>query len=412
MSAPFLHFDCPTGLAGDMLLGALADLGVPEAVLNAPLEALGLAGQCRIVVREGRNGGLRGLRATVEQHTPQPRHRHWRELRQLLAAAPLQPAVQAMALRCFERLAEAEAVVHGCPPEAVHFHEVGALDAVADVLGTCAGLQFLGATRISCSPLPAGHGTVSTDHGLLPVPAPAVLELARRYRVPLLDCSRRPPGELVTPTGLALATTWCQQFAAIPDLVPTAVGIGLGERELDRPNQLRLLLAAPVPPGDGPLPAAGDDPLQPGREWIVLLACQIDDMDGEALGALQQQLLAAGARDVWLQPVQMKKQRPGQLLQLLAHPRDLEALRLAIWHHSTTIGLREQWQQRWVLPRRIEQRRTPLGPVRIKWVTLPDGTVRGKADHDDLAAICEARQLPLQEVRRAVLPLLQREPKP
>ena len=396
-----------------MLLGALADLGVPETVLNAPLEQLGLADQCRIVIREGCNGGLRGMRATVEQHTPQPHHRHWRELHQLLATAPLQPTVQAMALRCFERLAEAEAVVHGCLPDAVHFHEVGALDAIADVLGACAGLQSLGATQISCSPLPAGHGTVSTDHGLLPIPAPAVLELARRYRVPLLDSSRRPPGELVTPTGLALATTWCCQFAAMPDLVPTAVGIGLGERVLDRPNQLRLLLAAPVPPSCGPLPPApGDDRRQLSREWIVLLACQIDDMDGEALGALQQLLLAAGARDVWLQPVQMKKQRPGQLLQVLARPPDLEALRLLLWRHSSTIGLREQWQQRWVLPRRIEQRHTPLGPVRIKWVTLPDGTVRSKADHDDLMAICEARQLPLQEVRRSILPLLQRELKP
>ena len=407
MSKRLLHLDCPTGLAGDMLLGALADLGVSAAVLNAPLAQLGLADQCRIVLRDSSNGGLRGMRATVEQQTSQHQHRQWRELRQMLTAAPLDPPVRTTALRCFEQLAEAEAAVHGCEPEAVHFHEVGALDAIADVLGVCAGLHALQVEQISCSPLPAGHGTVSTEHGLLPIPVPAVLELARRHQVPLLDCSRRPPGELVTPTGLALAVTWSQRFVVMPDLVPTAIGIGLGERHLDRPNQLRLLLASPVSTTSCEGTEAEEDPLQPRKEWVVLLACQIDDMDGEALGVLHQQLQAAGALEVWLQPIQMKKQRPGQLLQLLARPADVETLRLAVWHHSSTLGIREQWQQRWALPRRIEQRQTPLGPVRIKWATLPDGHVRGKVEHDDLMAISKARQLPLQDVRRSVLPLLE-----
>ncbi|MCY3654425.1 MAG: nickel pincer cofactor biosynthesis protein LarC [Cyanobacteria bacterium MAG IRC1_bin_28] len=402
MTPSILHWDCPTGIAGDMLLAALADLGVPEAVLNQPLRQLGLADQCRIVTQPGSNGGLRGIKAHVDVLTPQEDHRHWRQLRQLLLSAPLEDPVRRAALRCFGLLAEAEARVHGCPVDGVHFHEVGALDAVADVLGVCAGLCHLGGATVSCSPLPTGHGAVTTAHGLLPIPAPAVLELASAHNVPLLGCEGWPPGELVTPTGLALAITWSRRFGAAPALTPRQVGIGLGQRRLDRPNQLRLLLAEPLP-GSG-YPAA---PLEPFQEWVVLMSCQIDDMDGEALAILQQLVLEGGALDAWLQPIHMKKQRPGHLVQVLARPEQRQVLRQVLWSHSSTLGLREQWHHRWILPRRQEQRQTPLGPVRIKWATLPDGSRRGKAEHGDLAALAHHHTLPLQEVRRQVQPFLE-----
>ena len=402
MTTALLHWDCPTGIAGDMLLAALADLGVPEAVLNRPLHQLGLADQCRITTRPGSNGGLRGIKAHVEVLAPQEEHRHWRQLRQLLRTAPLEDPVRRAALRCFGLLAEAEARVHGCPVDAVHFHEVGALDAVADVLGACAGLCHLHAQTISCSPLPPGHGAVTTAHGLLPIPAPAVLELASAHQVPLLSGEGWPQGELVTPTGLALAVTWAGRFGAAPALVPCRVGIGLGQRQLDRPNQLRLLLAEPLPSHGQPATA-----LEPFQEWVVLMSCQIDDMDGEALATLQQTVLEAGALDAWFQPVYMKKQRPGHLVQILMRPDQRKALRQALWSHSSTLGLREQWHHRWVLPRRQEQRQTPLGPVRIKWATLPDGSRRGKAEHEDLAALAHHHHLPLQEVRRRIQPFLE-----
>ena len=402
MTPSILHWDCPTGIAGDMLLAALADLGVPEAVLNRPLQQLGLADQCRITTQPGSNGGLRGIKAHVEVLTPQKDHRHWRHLRQLLLTAPLEDPVRRAALRCFGLLAEAEARVHGCPVDDVHFHEVGALDAVADVLGACAGLCHLDAKTISCSPLPTGHGFVTTAHGLLPIPAPAVLELASAHRVPLLGCEGWPQGELVTPTGLALAITWTRRFGAAPALAPCRVGIGLGQRQLDRPNQLRLLLAEPLPSHGHPAAA-----LAPFQEWVVLMSCQIDDMDGEALATLQQMVLEAGALDAWLQPIHMKKQRPGHLVQVLVQPDQLKALRHVLWSHSSTLGLREQWHHRSILPRRQEQRQTPLGPVRIKWTTLPDGGRRGKAEHEDLAALAQRHQLPLQEVRRQIQPFLE-----
>ena len=384
------------------MLAALADLGVPEAVLNRPLRQLGLADQCRIVTRAGSNGGLRGIKAHVDVLTPQEEHRHWRHLRQLLLTAPLEEQVRQAALRCFGLLAEAEARVHGCPVDAVHFHEVGALDAVADVLGACAGLCHLRVQTISCSPLPPGHGAVTTAHGLLPVPAPAVLELASAHQVPLLSCEGWPQGELVTPTGLALAVTWAGRFGGAPALAPRRVGIGLGQRQLDRPNQLRLLLGGPWPSHGHPAAT-----LEPFQEWVVLMGCQIDDMDGEAMATLQQTVLDAGALDAWLQPVHMKKQRPGHLVQVLARPDQLKALRQVLWSHSSTLGLREQWHHRWILPRREEQRQTPLGPVRIKWATLPDGSRRGKAEHEDLAALAHHHHLPLQEVRRRIQPFLE-----
>ncbi|KKZ11402.1 MAG: hypothetical protein TQ37_07265 [Candidatus Synechococcus spongiarum 15L] len=402
MTPSLLHWDCPTGIAGDMLLAALADLGVPEAVLNQPLQQLGLADQCRIVTRPGRNGGLRGIKAHVDVLTPQQNHRRWRHLRQLLRNAPLEEPVRREALRCFGLLAEAEARVHGCPVDDVHFHEVGALDAVADVLGACAGLCHLGVETVSCSPLPTGHGSVTTAHGRLPIPAPAVLELARAHRVPLLGCEGWPQGELVTPTGLALAVTWVRRFGAAPALVPHQVGIGLGQRQLDRPNQLRLLLAEALPSHGHPAAA-----LEPFQEWVVLMGCQIDDMDGEALATLQQAMLEAGALDAWLQPIHMKKQRPGHLVQVLVRPDQRKALRQLLWSHSSTLGLREQWHHRWILPRRQEQRQTPLGTVRIKWAILPDGSRRGKAEHEDLASLARHHQLPLQEVRRQVRSFLE-----
>lgn len=402
MTPSLLHWDCPTGIAGDMLLAALADLGVPEAVLNQPLQQLGLADQCRIVTQPGSNGGLRGIKAHVDVLTPQENHRRWRHLRQTLLTAPLEDHVRRSALRCFGLLAEAEARVHGCPVDEVHFHEVGALDAVADVLGACAGICYLGVDTISCSPLPTGHGSVATAHGLLPIPAPAVLELASAYHVPLLSCEGWLQGELVTPTGLALAITWAQRFATAPALVPRQVGIGLGQCQLDRPNQLRLLLAEPLP-SHGHHAAL----LEPFQEWVVLMSCQIDDMDGEALATLQQMVLEAGALDAWLQPIHMKKQRPGHLVQVLVRPDQLQALRQVLWRHSSTLGLREQWQHRSILPRRQEQRQTPLGTVRIKWTTLPDGSRRGKAEHEDLAALAHHHQLSLQEVRRQVQPFLE-----
>ena len=229
-TAGSLHIDCPTGLAGDMLLAGLLDLGVPMDVIETPLAQLGLKDRVRLDLEETRSGGLRGRRLSVVGLESDPPHRHWAEIRSQLQNAPLEPRLQQTVMAVFTALAEAEATVHGQTPESVHFHEVGAIDALVDVVGVCAAIHHLAPRQISCDPPPAGRGSVSTAHGLLPVPVPAVLELARVHQVPLRHDPSLPQGELTTPTGLALVSVLVDRFAAPPLFTPSAIGIGLGHR--------------------------------------------------------------------------------------------------------------------------------------------------------------------------------------
>ena len=384
--------DCPTGLAGDMLLAALFDLGVPEAVVHEPLAALGLEGRYRIRVEEGRSGGLRGRRLRVESLEPEPHHRPWGGLRERLVAAPLAPALRGRVLSVFTLLAEAEAAVHGHPPEQVHFHEVGALDALVDIVGVCSGLLHLGVGPLVCAVPPAGHGSVATAHGRLPLPAPAVLEIARRRSLPLGECGGFPPGELTTPTGLALAACWADRFGSPPAHVPHAVGVGLGSRTLDRPNLLRLVLATPLEAAD-----CGEI-LEP----LLEQQAQIDDATAEDLAFLAEALREEGAVEVFSQPIAMKKGRVGTLITALLPPELAPRLRAVWWRHSTTLGVRERRQERWILPRHLETVATPLGPVRVKRSAVPGGGDRRKPEHDDLAALAREHNLSLQEVRDRV----------
>ncbi len=387
--------DCPTGLAGNMLLAALLDLGLPDATIEAPLAALGLEGRYRLRIQERRSGGLRGLHLDVEALEAQPHHRPWGALRQQIQAAPLAPALQEKVLAVFGLLAEAEATVHGHAAEAVVFHEVGAIDALVDIVGVCAGLLHLGVDQLVCSVPPAGHGSVTTAHGALPLPAPAVLEIARARGLPLASSEGFPPGELTTPTGLALMACWADRFGPSPGAVPLRVGVGLGTRQLDRPNLLRLTLARPL--GDDG--ASGADEL---NEVLLQQQAQIDDASAEDLAYLADALRHGGALDVFSQPVAMKKGRTGTLLTALMPPELGPALRQVWWRHGTTLGVREQLQNRWILPRSSATLATSLGPVRIKWATLPDGRRRAKAEHADLVELAGRLGRSIEEVRDEV----------
>jgi uncharacterized protein (TIGR00299 family) protein len=407
LRTPLALVDCPTGLAGNMLLAALFDLGLPAAAVEQPLAALGLAGAFRLRLEQRRSGGLRGQHLEVELLEASPPHRLWRELRQQIAAAPLEPALQQRVLAVFGQLAEAEGAVHGHGAEQVHFHEVGAVDALVDVVGVCAGLLHFGVDQLVCTPPPAGHGTVHTAHGLLPLPAPAVLELAQRGAIPLASSEGFPAGELTTPTGLALMAALASRFGQAPPLRPRAVGIGLGSRTLDRPNLLRLVLAEGTAEGTAEgLAADGPSPL-----WEPLLQqqAQIDDATPEDLAFLQGQLRAAGALEVFSQAVQMKKGRPGTLITVLAVPEQADALRQVWWRHGTSLGVREQVLQRWALPRQQLQLNTPWGPVRLKRAQRPDGSWLSKPEVDDLIALAQSHGLPLAALRSRVLALLEAE---
>jgi uncharacterized protein (TIGR00299 family) protein len=397
--------DCPTGLAGNMLLAALFDLGVPPAVLAEPMAALGLTGAYRLAVEERRSQGLRGLHLDVEVLEAEPGLRHWSRLRPQLEQAPLEPALRQRLLRVFGLLAEAEGAVHGQPAGAVHFHEVGAIDALVDVVGVCAGLLHLGVEQVVCTPPPAGHGSVRTAHGLLPLPAPAVLEIARAEGIPLASAADFPAAELTTPTGLALAACWADRFGAHPGHRPRQVGVGLGSRQLDRPNLLRIVLAEPLELDSG---AQGQ---APQMETVLVQQAQIDDATPEDLAVLLESLRQADALDVFSQPLQMKKGRPGWLVTALVPPGEPAALlRQVWWQHSTSLGLRERSEQRWVLPRRQITLETPLGTVRLKQAQLPDGRWRSKPEHDDLVALARRHGLALDQVRATVCPLIEQLP--
>lgn len=382
-----LVIDCPTGLAGDMLLSALLDLGVPESVVHQPLQALGLAKAYALNVEESKSGGLRGLRLTVRSEESNPPHRRWSDLRQLISDASLSPSLKAKVLQVFQALADAEATVHGCAPDQVHFHEIGAIDSLVDVIGVCAGIEHLSPGLIYCTAPPAGHGRVTTAHGVLPVPVPAVLELAKRHQLPLLTGENFPAAELTTPTGLALMAVLADHFHRPSRMEVEAVGIGLGHRSLDRPNLLRMMRIRDA------------TRTEPGWQELVVQEAWIDDATAEELASLAQHLRLAGALDVVQGAVLMKKQRPGTAVMALTTPNQAAALRQVWWRHSPTIGLREREQGRWVLPRRCGTSTTPWGTIRAKQTRRPDGTFTLKWEQDELQRVSAEAGLTVMELR-------------
>ena len=382
-----LVIDCPTGLAGDMLLSALLDVGVPESVVHEPLQALGLDKSYGLKVEESQSGGLRGLRLTVSSEDPNPPHRRWSDLRRLISDASLSPSLKTKVLQVFQHLADAEATVHGCAPDQVHFHEIGAIDSLVDVIGVCAGFESLAPESFYCTAPPAGHGRVRTAHGVLPVPVPAVLELAKRHQLPLLTGEDLPAAELSTPTGLALMAVWADYFQRPSRMEVEAVGIGLGHRSLDRPNLLRLIRIREA------------SKTEPGWQELVVQEAWIDDATAEELASLAQQLRLAGALDVVQEAVLMKKQRPGTSVIALTTPDQAADLRQVWWRHSPTIGLREREQGRWVLPRRCGMCASPWGTIRAKQTRRPDGTFTLKWEQDELQRVSAQAGLTVMELR-------------
>ena len=393
-----LWVDAPTGLAGDMLLAGLLDLGIPISAIEEPLNSLGLAGCYRIDVAEARSGGLRGKRVSVMGLEDQPPHRHWADIRQQIVEASLPTSLKDRVLAVFTALAEAESTVHGSSMESVHFHEVGAVDALVDVVGVCAALDQLNPARIFCSPLPAGRGTVRTAHGLLPVPVPAVLELARRHQVPLQQSPHAPAGELVTPTGLALMAVWADRFVPPARFTPALVGVGLGHRELDRPNLVRLILDT----------ADQDSTYQeltdaPRWQSLVVQEAWLDDATPEDLALLMERLREAGAVDVAAHSLVMKKGRCGHGVIALVEEDAAERVRQVWFNAGTSIGVRERRQGRWLLPRRSGLLDTPWGMLPAKQVRRPDGRLTVKPEADDLELMSRRTGCSVADLRAAAV---------
>lgn len=383
------YFDCFSGAAGDMIVASLIHAGADAAELTQRLAGLRIGGY-ELAANRVQKQGFDAIKfdVTLTDQDSQV-HRHLRHIREILDAADLPAIVRDRALAIFTRLAEAEAKVHGTTIEKVHFHEVGAIDAIVDVVGACLALDMLGVTRVACSPIPTGSGTVKCDHGIMPVPAPATAELLKG--VPLAQTQET--GELTTPTGAAILTALAESFGPLPAMTIARIGYGAGTRDgKTRPNVLRVLLGTPQPAASA---LEGTT-----RDIVTLLETNLDDATPEQIAHCTDALLAAGALDAYAQPIQMKKGRLAVLLAVLCEPGKAADFERILFRETPTLGIRRTDCPRTVLPRRIESVETPLGTVRMKVRTIGDEEFAGP-EYDDCKAIAQAKGVSLQEVMTA-----------
>lgn len=386
-----LYLECNMGAAGDMLMAALLELHPNPDDFIDQMNALGLPG---IHVSRERTAkcGILGTHVRVEifgeeetphdhEHSHHHEHHHTGlyEIREQIGGLNIPESVRQNAIAVYDRIAEAEAHVHGTTMEHIHFHEVGTLDAVADVVGVCLLMHALAPENIVVSPIHVGSGQVHCAHGILPVPAPATAWLLRD--APCYGGSIR--GELCTPTGAALLTHFAASYGAMPAMTIQKIGYGMGNKDFEAANCVRAMLGE----------SAGGAP----NDSIVRLECNLDDMTGEALGFAMDRLFEGGALDVFLQPIQMKKNRPGQMLCCICAAKDADRMAQLILAHTTTLGVRRQDMRRYALARRVETRQTPFGEVRFK-VSEGFGVCKTKLEYADLEAIARRENLSFAEV--------------
>lgn len=380
------YFDCFNGAAGDMIVGGLLDAGASFQELEKELAKLALP-DCRISAEKVKKQGISATQFRVHTGTGAKPHRHLKHITELIAAASLAPAIRDTAIRIFTRLAEAEAKIHGTTIEKVHFHEVGAIDAFIDIVGTCAALNLLGVERIVCSPIPVGGGNIQCEHGIMPVPAPATAELLRGMPI----AATQEPGELCTPTGAAILTTLASEFQAMPSMTVSTVGYGAGTREgKTRPNVLRVVI------GDAEGMPSGE------FEQVMLLETNLDDATPQVLGYCMERLIEAGALDAWTQPIQMKKQRSAVLLSVLCRPADAAAMEQVLFRETPTLGIRRRPVERRTLPRRIELVNTKFGEIRVK-VAMSDLWPTATPEYEDCREAARKHDVPLRAVQAEVM---------
>ncbi|MCS6941864.1 MAG: nickel pincer cofactor biosynthesis protein LarC [Geminocystis sp.] len=374
------YLQCATGVAGDMFLGALVSAGVPFGYLSDKLALLTIRDEFELRQEGVLKNGQLATKIHVEVFSSQRRpHRHFADIAEIIDNSGLPPAVKEKSIEIFRHLAVAEAKVHGTTVEKVHFHEVGAVDAIVDIVGTCIGLDYLGVERLYCSPLPVGGGTVVTSHGTLPVPVPAVLQMFQDRQVPVY--SNGIERELVTPTGAAIVTTLAVDFGPPPAMKITKIGLGAGSLDLPLPNILRLWL--------------GETATSPLLEEVAVLETQIDDCNPQILAHVATELLRLGALDVFQQPVAMKKNRLGTLLTVICELDKINICENFLFGHTTTLGIRRQIQTRAVLERQIVSVKTKFGDVRVKIAYHNGEILNVQPEYEDCLRISQSLQIPL-----------------
>jgi hypothetical protein len=380
------HFDCFSGISGDMTLGALIDAGVDAEPIRDAIASLGLPVQ--VEIEKVRKGGFAATAVRVEA-PEEDRHRFLSDVEEILERGSLTVRQRDLALRIFRRLAEAEAAAHGLPLEKVHFHEVGALDSIADIAGAAVGLDLLGMERFTSSPVATGSGMVKCAHGLMPVPTPGTAELLRG--VPLRAGSIK--AELTTPTGAAILTSIVQEWVDLPAMTVERIGHGAGRRELvEQPNLLRLFI------GTATEASLGRQPEEVPSDQVWVLETNLDDLPAELIGYCYDLLLAAGALDVFSTPIFMKKNRPGVLLSVLAPEAALPAVEEILFRETTTFGIRRYPVSRHKLNRRACTVSTPWGPVQGKLGWLEGRPPIFAPEYEDCARVARQHGVALREV--------------
>jgi pyridinium-3,5-bisthiocarboxylic acid mononucleotide nickel chelatase len=376
-------FDPFSGASGDMILGALVDAGAPLESIEEAVVQLGLDG-VRITAEPARSGAVRGTRVRVETVDEQP-SRDWREIRALITDSTLEPPVRDRALAIFAALAKAESAAHGEPVEQVHFHEVGAVDAIVDIVGACTGLHGLGVEQTVSHPVAVGSGWVRSDHGLLPVPAPATANLLAENSTPIRPDppAGSAPGELLTPTGAAILVTLASW--TVPAYIPERLGHGFGTRQLPWPNALRLWIGETASTG---IPESEE----------FLLETNIDDMNPQFFEPLSERLFAAGALDVWLTPVTMKKGRPATVVSAIVPADRRTNVERALFLESTTIGVRATPVSRTRAPRRFETVTTRWGDVRLKLRGWEGRVIGAMPEYDDCLRLSRESDASIREI--------------
>jgi pyridinium-3,5-bisthiocarboxylic acid mononucleotide nickel chelatase len=400
-----LYFDCFSGLSGDMALGALVDAGLPLEDLRGALGSLAL-GDAHVHAHRVLRAGVSATKFTVHQHRHEGGHdqvhehagsagdahphehgnhphRSLVEIFHLIDHSNLPPQGRARAKAMFQRLGEAEAAIHGTSIDTIHLHEVGALDSIIDIVGIVYAMEWANADRVVCSPLNVGGGMVQSAHGVFPVPAPATVTLLGDAPV----YSGRVQSELVTPTGALIATTYASEFGPLPAMSIERVGYGAGDRDDPvTPNVVRVLIGR-----------AADAP-RPG-DRVTVIECEIDDMNPQIFGVVMDRLYAAGALEVFYTPVQMKKNRPGTLLTVVAAPERRAAMSDIVFAETTTIGLRHYDVDRECLQREIVRVETPIGAVRFKIARRDGRVVNATPEFEDCAALAREKHLPVKDVQ-------------
>jgi len=387
-----LYIDCPTGISGDMFLAALIDMGVDHRFILSEVEKLGVdRSEIDVAVGSAVRHSIRGTTFRV-RHTEARGHRTFGDIKRLIDESGLAPEVKGLAAEIFRRIAEAEGRVHGIRPEEVHFHEVGAIDSIIDIVGAAAAVRSLGVDSIRCSPIPLGSGWADTMHGRIPIPAPATLEILKGVPTAASEI----PMELTTPTGAGIAAALAGGFGPMPAMTIERVGYGAGKKDIrEAANLLRVVVGEAA--GGGKVGGEGEG----GGGTLVMLETNIDDMSPQVAGYLMERLLDEGALDAFYTPVVMKKSRPGVLLSVLA-PEELSPRLLdVIFTESTTIGVRSHRVERRCLERTVEEVRTRYGTIRVKVSSLAGRVVNRQPEYEDCRAAAAREKVAIRDVMEA-----------